>query len=65
MKKVVFTIITTVIILTFFDYYNAVTGELTKNEAIHLIDGRLTTLVIILIILFLFRKNLQYIETKK
>jgi hypothetical protein len=65
MKKVVFTIIATVIILTFFDYYNAVTGELTKNEAIHLIDGRLTTLVMVLIILFLFRKNLQYIETEK
>lgn len=62
MKKVYFTIIATVMLLTFFDYYGAVSGKLTKDEAINLMDGRITTLVIILIILFLFRKNLHFIE---
>lgn len=62
MKRVIFTIIITVILLTFLDYYNAISGAITKDEAIHLIDGRITTLVMVLIILFLFRKNLHFIE---
>lgn len=65
MKKVYTTIIATVIILTFFDYYRAISGELTKNEVIQLIDGRITTLGMVLIVLFLFRKNLHFVETKK
>ena len=62
MKKVIFTIVTTVILLTSLDYWNAVSGSITKDEAIHLMDGRITTLIIVLIILFLFRKNLHYLE---
>ncbi len=65
MKKVYFTIIATVAALLSFDYYNFIKGELSKEEVINLVDGRITTLGLVLIILFLFRNNLQFIETKK
>lgn len=58
-KNLILTIIFTVFILTFYDYYNALNNFITKNEAIHLIDGRLTTLIVVLIILFLYRKDLK------
>lgn len=64
MRKMIFLIITTVLILTFYDYYNAYNGYITKDEAILLIDTRLTTLVMILIVLFLYRKNISYQENK-
>ena len=64
MKKIVFTIIITVLGLTFLDYYSAFTGSITKDQAIYLIDGRITTMIAVLLILLMFRKNIHYKDNK-
>lgn len=65
MKKFVFTIILTIVTLTITDYYSAFVGNVSKEEAILIIDTRFTTLIMILLIIFLYRKNLYYKEDKK
>lgn len=64
MKKFIFTIITAVVVLTIADYYSAFIGVASKDEAILIIDARFTTLIMILLIVFLYRKNLYYKEDK-
>lgn len=65
MKKFVFTIIIAIIVLTLTDYYSSYIGEISKDEAILIIDTRFTTLMMVLLVIFLFRKNLYYKEDKK
>jgi hypothetical protein len=64
MKKFVFTIIIAIIVLTLTDYYSSYIGEISKDEAILIIDTRFTTLMMVLLVIFLFRKNLYYKEDK-
>lgn len=64
MKKFIFIIILSVVILTFSDYYNSYIGNITKEEAILIIDTRFTTLFMILLIFFLYRKKLHYKDTE-
>ncbi len=65
MKKFVFTIIMTILFLTISDYYGSYNGNISKDEAILMIDTRVTTLMMVLLVIFLFRKNLYYKEDKK
>jgi hypothetical protein len=65
MKKFVFTIIMTILFLTISDYYGSYSGNISKDEAILIIDTRFTTLMMVLLVIFLFRKNLYYKEDKK
>lgn len=60
MRKVILTMFILVIVLTFDDYYNAFIGATTKEIAIVSIDARITTLIMVLFVLFLFRKNIYY-----
>lgn len=64
MKKFIFIIILSVVILTFSDYYNSYIGNITKEEAILIIDTRFTTLFMILLIFFLYRNKLHYKDTE-
>lgn len=64
MKKFIFIIILSVVILTFSDYYNSYIGNITKEESILIIDTRFTTLFMILLIFFLYRKKLHYKDTE-
>ena len=64
MKKFVFTIIIAIIVLTLTDYYSSYIGEIPRKIAILIIDTRFTTLMMVLLVIFLFRKNLYYKEDK-
>ena len=47
MKKFVFTIIMTILFLTISDYYGSYSGNISKDEAILMIDTRVTTLMMV------------------